>query len=102
MSPATPALLPVASEEQELLGTDSVSFVEKLVQPLNCRYECGTAVNVESYGRTELTRIVSGSAPGWLWCSAASSAAEEITTVPWWYAYSTASRAKFELLSVPS
>ena len=37
---------------------------------------------IASGPRTELTTIVFGSAPGSLWCSAASSAAEAITATP--------------------
>ena len=82
ISPATPALLPVASEEHELLGTDSVIRVPKFVQPLSWRYDGGELVRLE-YFVTELTTIVSAIDPGSLWCSAASSAAEAITGTPW-------------------
>ena len=75
--------MPVAFEEHDELETATVILVEKFVQPLNWRYDGGEELNVESYFVTELTTIVSGSAPGWLWCSAASSAADAMIAVPW-------------------
>src|SRR2546429_473396 len=63
MSPAMPELLPVASDEHELLDTATTTRVEKFVQPLNCRYDGGTNVNVESDCVTELTPTVSAQWP---------------------------------------
>src|SRR5918996_3068422 len=97
-----PAARPVASEEHDTLGIATAIFDEKFVQPLNWRYERGSAVKVSSYFVTELTTIVCGSFEGQLWCWAASSAAEAITATPWSYAYSTACRASCVLFSVPS
>ena len=86
-SPATPALLPVASEEQDVAGTAMSMRVPKFVHPSSCRYEGGvfvTGTGPRLAGpSTAFTTIVCGSAPGWLWCSASSSAAEAITVTPW-------------------
>jgi hypothetical protein len=92
----TPELLPVDSDEHDDPSTDRSIRGPQFVQPLSCRYDGGTIVKGDSGSLTELTTIVSGSAPGSLWCSAASSAAEAITVVPCWYAYSIAWRAKYE------
>src|SRR5919106_4511246 len=97
-----PAARPVASEEHDTLGMATAIFDEKFVQPLNWRYERGSAVRASSYFVTELTTIVCGSLDGQLWCCAASSAADAITTTPRSYAYSTASRPRLVWLSVPS
>jgi hypothetical protein len=50
----------VAFDEQLELGIDSVTLVEKFVQPLNCRYDGLSGVNVWSYLSTEFTTIVCG------------------------------------------
>src|ERR687895_1912182 len=97
-----PAARPVASEEHETLGIATAIFDEKFVQPLNWRYERGSAVSASSYFVTEFTTIVCGSFDGQLWCWAASSAAEAITATPWSYAYSTASRARRVWVRGPS
>src|SRR3954453_21139172 len=97
-----PAPRPVASDEQLVLGIDTVIFDEKFVQPLNWRYERGCAVKVSSYFRTEFTTITCGYVDGQLWCWADSSAADAITATPWSYAYFTASRPSLLLFSVPS
>src|ERR671916_3193329 len=97
-----PAARPVASEEQLTLGIATAIFDEKFVQPLNWRYERGSAVSASSYFVTEFTTIVCGSFEGQLWCWAASSAAEAITATSLRYAYSTASRPRLVWFSVPS
>src|SRR5918998_2042952 len=97
-----PAARPVASEEQDTLGIATAIFDEKFVQPVNWRYERGSAVSDSLYFVTELTTIVCGSFDGQLWCWAASSAAEAITATAWSYAYSTASRPRLVWFSVPS
>ena len=73
----------MASEEQLTLGIATAIFDEKFVQPLNWRYERGSAVSASSYCVTEFTTIVCGSFEGQLWCCAASSAAEAITATSW-------------------
>ena len=94
MRPVTPELLPVASEEHELPSTERSTRVPKFVHPSSCSQDGGWAVlmlgcslpsgwRIVSGPRTALTTIVCGNAPGWLWCSAASSAAEAITATPW-------------------
>src|SRR4051812_47838519 len=60
MIPAMPEPRPVASDEQLTDGIATVTFDEKFVQPLNCRYERGAGVNVSSYCVTELTTITWG------------------------------------------
>src|ERR687893_915041 len=102
MSPAMPAARPVASDEHDTLGIATAIFDEKFVQPLNWRYERGSAVSASSYLVTEFTTIVCGSFDGQLWCWAASSAADAITATSRSYAYSTASRPRLVWLSVPS
>src|SRR4051812_18922447 len=97
-----PALRPVASEEQLTDGIASVMRDEKLVQPLNCRYDVGVAGSVWPLCVTELTTIPYGYDDGQLWCCAASSAADMITVVPWSYAYLMASNPTRDLLIVPS
>src|SRR3954453_6397584 len=89
---------PVASDEQLTDGIASVIRDEKLVQPLNSRYELSSG----SLCVTELTTIAYGYDDGQLWCCAASSAADAMTVVPWSYAYLIASKATRDLLIVPS
>src|SRR5918998_6011788 len=97
-----PAARPVASEEQLTLGIATAIFDEKFVQPLNWRYERGSAVSDSLYFVTEFTTIVCGSFEGQLWCWAASSAADAITATSCSYAYSTAARPRLVWFSVPS
>src|SRR3954470_15529181 len=97
-----PALRPVASELQLTDGIARVMRDEKLVQPLNCRYDVGVAGSVVPECVTELTTIPYGYDDGQLWCCAASSAADAITVVPWSYAYLIASNPTRDLFSVPS
>ena len=81
----------MASDEHELPSTERSTRVPKLVQPSSCSHDGGLlvvtplplTVAIESGPRIALTTIVCGKAPGWLWCSAASSAAEAMTVTPW-------------------
>ena len=43
-SPAIPAAIPVALDEQLVLGIATVIFEEKFVQPLKRRYDLGASV----------------------------------------------------------
>jgi hypothetical protein len=74
--------LPVAFDEQLVLGIASVTCVEKFVQPLSCRWEGLAGVISAAYRFTEFTTIVCGLLDGQLWCWAASSAAEAMTATP--------------------
>src|SRR4051794_12986528 len=97
-----PAASPTAFDEQLVLGIATVTLLAKFAQPLNSTYDFCPGVNVESYFTTEFVTMACGIDEGQLWCWAASSAADAMNATPWSYAYSTALRASFELLSVPS
>src|SRR3954462_13773542 len=97
-----PAARPTAFGEQLELRIATVPLLAKFLQPLNSTYHFCPGVKVESYFTTEFVTIACGIDEGQLWCWAASSAAEAMNATPGWYACSTASRAGFEFLSVPS